>query len=273
MAYNTRLKSKTQNGFSSSPAAVPETQPGMEEDFLNSTVREGDDSFVSIISSDLLSSPRIRKSLSTNNIQEINQLAEENHLLKETIERLQMEHMQMENAVIKKDESIIKLELEVDVLRKQIESISSDLQILKSIENNIQSNDNVHVDTDKCVNNVPVCSENPISSRLNNTTDDFNDFDSFIAHEDNVCNLTFDSFDDFDEFMLKLDRVEKLERNVLFVGDSHMRGITALLQRKLNASFNCKVQSYFYPGASIGYLSQRLVKLSKHFTSDDFVIS
>ena len=62
-AYNTRLQSRTQNTKINSPTIIPETQ--FNGDLLNMTVREGDDSFASTYSF-ILSTPKIRKSLSNN---------------------------------------------------------------------------------------------------------------------------------------------------------------------------------------------------------------
>ena len=121
--YNTRLKSRIQN----IPLASTVTEAYINEELLNSTVREGDDSFISTLSFDALSPPRIRKSLSNNNICEFNKLVEENSSLKETVEILQVNHLQMENAVIKKDEWIVKLEYEMDLLREQVASLSAKL--------------------------------------------------------------------------------------------------------------------------------------------------
>ena len=131
--YNTRLKSKIQSIDIGLPSLniIPETQPDTDitnQEILNTTLRE--ESFVSILSDDL-SPPKLRKSLSNSNIDDFSRLKEENIRLQDTVEQLQYEHMQMENAVLKKDESLVKLECEMDSLRQQVDLLSNQLESLK----------------------------------------------------------------------------------------------------------------------------------------------
>ena len=102
---NTHLQSRTQNTKINSPAIVPETQ--FNGDLLYMTVREGDDSFASTYSFVILTTPKISKLLNNNDVGELNALIDENIARKATVECLQTEHLEMENVVIRKDETII----------------------------------------------------------------------------------------------------------------------------------------------------------------------
>lgn len=116
----------------------------VEEDVLNKTfVGEGDEamsaSFVSVEESIIPETQfqEGRRSISHGDLRGYVDLIEENRTLRETVERLKEEHIQMEGAVVKKDELLVKREDEISQLRLLVSSMAVEMESLKREESNL----------------------------------------------------------------------------------------------------------------------------------------
>ena len=180
--YNTRSRAKQ----------LPDEmgEEDTDKELLNSTIRDGDESFSSMFS---LDAPSVRRSLSHGdmNISQTNDLLrEENTQLLKKIEQLQQDNLSMTNAVIKKDEIIIKLEYEFNELKQQFINMSEELDNLKSEEINLIRTIGVLSD-DK----LKTYATN-VQSIPNETVSPLSPFCESIAFDD-----PDDYFIDFDEFI------------------------------------------------------------------------
>lgn len=256
LCYNTRSKARLIPDLSDS-----ESESDVNDE-LNKTVRSPSDFNVvdeSEVPDDTLSQTPVlsRKSLSTWDLEEYSKLVDEVNSLRRTVEILQVENLEMQNCVIKKDEAIVRLEGAVVQLTEEIRELKVELHKKDEEEVNLLRTVGVLSDDMRnvCVN-PPTC-----PGPINNMSDTNHFLEDIDFHDEN------DYFSDFDTFLEKESSVNSNKNNVLILADSHGRQLAELLHPIL--PYN--VQVIFKPSAKFNQVISDVTNLTKKFTKNDHV--
>ena len=267
--YNTRSKSKKSEDNIISIAEV--------DSDLNSTLREDDERFSSFISDNEIPDTQtaavtpLKRSLSNWDMINYTRLMEENDANKALIEQLQCDNMEMQNAVIRKDELIVRQECELSELKETIQRMASEIESLKVEEVNLMKTIGVLSD------DVSLISKNKQISESDVIIDKADLVNEEIIPKKNKTNLVEeedaddDPFADFEECMKKIEEVEKKKRKVVLVTDSHGRCLKSMLNKRITSNFN--VESYIYPGGTTAAITKFMPQITKNLTENDFIVT
>ena len=228
--YNTRLRSRRN----------PEVVPDQISEVLNTTLRD-DDSFVSTLSLEV-SPAKNRKSLSHGDLFNVSQALIENEVLKSQVLQLQRDNLEMQNAVIRKDEIIVKQECEIAELKRE-------LILSKSSEPMHEEELNEEILATSCLQEAE-------SINFDDPEDLFYDFDEFLNNKTNdyLCSPS-----------------QSIEKNkILILSDSHGRSLSDKFTHELRQ--NNKLQVIFKPNGQFNNVIDNILDHTRNFTSSDHLI-
>lgn len=238
----------------STPKIIPETQVTHNSSNLNTIPTD---------------SNAIRKSLSSLNLSGFTKLQNQRDELQFENEALIMENMEIRSSIAKKDEQLVILEEELNLLRLQVQSLTVELNNQKNA-------------SDKLIRTIEILSDDlqkrdeVFIKKMNNIENRLDDVSLSLVTESTPSNVEIKNKKRKKKTTTKKPTIINTShsdatpsRKVLIIGDSHVRGLGDLLTQRLPSSI--QVESCCLPNGKFEDINRCIPGWTEKLKEDDFV--